>query len=604
MKRTKEIMKKLICAGLSACVILPAAGITSFAADSDYWRYTVTYGDDKWKTAAETDDSRVHIDYTNIISGLNTAKQYFDVTNETVGSVSDDVSKHTVVFEKKLANTDTAPNVTNGTISISDKSISNTDGIVRYNFDFKPLNHIDNWNVRTLKVRFNPGGSTNPLYHYSLLVDCLGNTNNGDSQVTLAVGNFDNGAGQGYNDDITSGKNGGWHSLNKWYRYYVEAETASNKITVGIKCLDDDSTVVEKVITDVAEGGMPTANASILATVQSDAVSFEFKESDKIKYTLTETGEPLFTQKTNTSCTDSYLKLTAKDAYSSATGDSSNYLTVTSGGKSLCYTSGVYDYSMLFKVNKRTDNGISNTLLMTARMGNDVTWGYALKVFGLSDGQSKNAINIGLGDLFRDSDVKSGYNNWTTADAWYKYHININYYTNTVTVGVTNMSTGEEVFTPYVTTFDPVKYPALSTAVTTSIHRYGADYAIDDVTDSRDIFIYKDAAITADDTNVTAKVQFANDVLAGAYNPPYNGTGHEPMLILATYDKDGRLINVNSVKPTINNTRKANEAVTWNEVTVSVNKEDNYSYARAYLWKSLTDGIIPFCNEVFTTVQE
>ena len=450
MKRTKEIMKKLICAGLSACVILPAAGITSFAADSDYWRYTVTYDDNKWKEAAETDDNRVHIDYTDIISGLNTAKQYFDVTNETVGSVSDDVSKHTVVFEKKLANTDTNPTVTTETISISDKSISNTDGIVRYNFDFKPLNRINRWNVRTLKVRFDPGGSTNPLYYYSLLVDCLGNENNGDGKVSIGIGNFDSVGGQG----VTKSS---WCSLNKWYRYYVEAETASNKITVGIKCLDDGSTVCEDVITDVAEGGMPTANASIQANVQSDAVSFEFKESDKIKYTLTETGEPLFTQKTNTSCTDSYLKLTAKDDYASATGDSSNYLTVTSGGKSLCYTSGVYDYSMLFKVNKRTDNGISNTLLMTARMGNGVTWGYALKVFGLSDGQSKNAINIGLGDLFRDSDVKSGYNNWTTADAWYKYHININYYTNTVTVGVTNMSTGEEVFKPYVTTFDSVK---------------------------------------------------------------------------------------------------------------------------------------------------
>ena len=328
--------------------------------------------------------------------------------------------------------------------------------------------------------------------------------------------------------------------------------------------------------------------------------SFEFKNSDKITYTVTTEGENLFDVSTSTSCTDSYLKLTAKDSYANTNElPSENFLTITSGGKSACVTSGGYDYSMLFKVNKRT-NDVSNKLLMFARMANDVTWNYALKVTGLSDNQRENAINIGLGVVDTDN-PNMLVNNWTTADAWYKYHININYYTNTVTVGVTNMTTGEEVFTPYVTTFDPIannnKLSKLDPTVTTVIRRYGADYAIDEVTDSRDIFICRNALITADDTTVTATVQFANDVLASAYNPAYNGTDYEPVIILAVYDSNGVLTGIDSVKPTIERTKGVSDDLTWQDVTVSVPKAEDYDNAKMYIWDSM-NGMTPFCEPV------
>ena len=298
---------------------------------------------------------------------------------------------------------------------------------------------------------------------------------------------------------------------------------------------------------------------------------------------------------------DSYLKLSAKDEYASSTGDKVDYLTLTSGGKSKSVTSGVYNYSMLFKVGKRTDD-MSNKLLMSARMTNDVTWNYALKVVGLSDSQRSNSLCIGLGGVdFDNSNMQSGYNSWTTADAWYKYYININYYTNQVTVGITNMTTGEELFSPYIAEFDPTansnKLAKLDTTVTTLVCRYGADYSIDDVTETRDIFIYKDKTVDDSGDTITASVKFANDVPVSAYNPPYNGEGHEPMLILVVYDDDNRQINLNSVKPTIERIKGITDDVTWEDVSVSINKAEGYNQAEAYIWQSVEE-MLPLCGTV------
>lgn len=295
---------------------------------------------------------------------------------------------------------------------------------------------------------------------------------------------------------------------------------------------------------------------------------------------------------------DLYLKLTAKDEYTTSTGDSAGYLNITSGGKSKSVTSGVYNYSMLFKVTKHTDD-VSNKLLMSARMTNDVTWNYALKVVGLSDSQRAGSLCIGLGGVdYDNSNMQSGYNTWTAADAWYKYYININYYTNKVTVGITNMTTGEELFRPYTAVFDPTansgKLSKLDTTVTTSVRRYGADYSIDDVAENREIFIYKDKAVDDSGDSITASVKFANDVPASAYNPPYNGEGREPMLVLASYDNNGRQININSVKPEIKRTKGAADAVTWNDVSVSVSKTEAYDHADAYIWQSVEE-MLPLC---------
>ncbi|MDY3030937.1 MAG: S-layer homology domain-containing protein [Clostridia bacterium] len=296
---------------------------------------------------------------------------------------------------------------------------------------------------------------------------------------------------------------------------------------------------------------------------------------------------------------DSYLKLTAKDEYSSVTGDGSNYLAVKSGGKSLCATSGVYNYSMMFKVGKRTDD-ISNKLLMSARMTNDVTWNYALKVVGLSNSQRENSLCIGLGGVdFDNSNMQKGYNTWTTADAWYKYYININYYTNKVTVGITNMETGEELFSPYTAVFDPAansnKLSKLDTTVSTSVRRYGADYAIDDITENRDIFLCKDITVDESTDTITASAKFANDVLANAYNPPYNGKGHEPVLIISSYANNGRQLKINSVQPEIERTKGVSDAVTWIDASVSVDKTGEYDHAKAYIWRSVDD-MLPLCK--------
>ena len=102
---------------------------------------------------------------------------------------------------------------------------------------------------------------------------------------------------------------------------------------------------------------------------------------------------------------------------------------------------------------------------------------------------------------------------------------------------------------------------------------------------------------------VNLHIQLANDVHSGAYNPTYNGDKHEPMLILATYDKDDRMINVSYVKPTVVRTKAGTDNLTWVDVSTSVAKTADYSYAKVFLWKSITDDITPFCDEVFTTKQ-
>lgn len=581
---------------LSACLLSAAAGSSAFASGDDYWRYTVTYDDTNWKSAAETTENNVAIDGTPIISGLTNANTYFDVTNETVGSISDDPSLQTKVFKTKLDSTATSvTEITGSAISIADKSAAEADGVISYSFDFKPLDHINKQNYRVLTVRF---GAADPLYQYALIVQGLvsSQTQGGKTAVGIGLGNADNSFG--YAASVTTGKTNDWSPCGVWYRYYVTIDKNTKTVTVGVKNADTDTIIGEQVFTDVPDTQLSNFSSTtpVYASVRNDGASFEFRNSDKITYTVSDAAASLFDASTNTSCTDSYLKLTAKADYADSTDASrQNYLAITSGGNRRCVTSGVFDYSMLFKVNKRTD-AVSNKLLMSARMGNSVTWNYALKVTGLSDSQRSNAINIGLGSVDGDDgNMQTGCNNWTTADAWYKYHININYYTNTVTVGVTNMSTGAEVFTPYTAAFDPATYASLATTVTTSVCRYGADYAIDDVTESRDIFVYKDGNITVGDTAVTASVQLANDVHYNAYNPAYNGTGHEPILILAAYDKDGRLISVNSAKQTIDRTKGESDNLTWTSVSTSVNKTADYSAAKAFLWKSLDD-ITPFCE--------
>lgn len=500
--------------------------MTASAADDDYWRYTLTYNDAKWKTVAETTESNVSIDGTNIISGLTNAKTYFDVTNETAGSLTDDPSLQTKVFSTKMDSAAEAVTAIDGSaITISDKSAAEVDGVITYNFDFKPLDHINKQNYRVLTVRF--GGSA-PLYDYALIVQGLlsSQTKDGKAAVGIGLGNAD--AAVGYASSVTTGNTNDWSACGVWYQYY--------------------------------------------------------------------------------SCTDSYLKLTAKDEYAAVRDklSSGNFLSITSGGNRPCVTSGVYDYSMLFKVNKRTDD-VSNKLLMSARMENDLTWNYALKVVGLSAAQSEpvgnlgsDAISIGLGGVDSDNgNMQKGCNNWTRADAWYKYHININYYTKKVTVGVTNMTTGEEVFTPYVADIDTTanngKYTKLGTTVRTNVVRYGADYAIDEVRESRDIFVCGGAEVDDSGDTVKATVKLANDVHKGAYNPAYNGTEHEPLVIIASYNADNVLIGVNSVKPTIARTKESTDNLTWQDVEVSVEKKDGYNHAKVFLWKSMGD-MMPMCE--------
>ena len=169
------------------------------------------------------------------------------------------------------------------------------------------------------------------------------------------------------------------------------------------------------------------------------------------------------------------------------------------------------------------------------------------------------------------------------------------------------MSTGAEVFNPYVadidTTINNGKYTKLDTTVLTSVRRYGADFAIDYVTETRDIYVYQNGVIDDSTNNITATVKMANDVLKTAYIPGvgYKYDNHEPYLILATYDVNDRMINVSSVKPTVARTKGTSDNLTWVDVSTFVPKTADYSYAKAYLWKSATDEITPFCDTLCST---
>lgn len=582
--------KRLISIILMLLLVTSSASV--FA--EDYWRYSVEYADSDWKECETTTNSTRAWDGTNIITGLNATKTYFDVAQETYGSATDDESLHTVSYNTKLGGDATNPSVAEGTtmINISDKSVSEVDGVISYTFDFKPLNHIDKQNNKILAVRMSSNGV---LYNYALLVKGLtkSQTKGGSAAVNIGLGNLDSGS---YTSAVTSGKVNDWQPCNIWYRYYVTADKNTSTITVGVKRLDTGAIVSEYVESNVAADKMPSTT-TIHGGIYTDAASFELRDYSNITYSfVNDTYSSYFNVTNGTSCKDTYLKLTPKSDYTDNGGNYSNYLNIISGGNRPTQTSGVIDYSMLFKVKGTTDQ-VSNKVLLTSRMGNSLTWNYALKVVGLSEAQKKNSVNIGLGGIdSENANFQTKKNSWTDANAWYKYHISINYYTKTVTVGVTNMSTGAEVFEPYTATFDPAKYAGVDTKVTTTVKRYGAEYGFDEVIETRDIFLYKD--ITVDDTadgKITASVMFANDVHSKAYKPAYNGTGREPVVIVATYDSEGRLLDVNSGKPTIDRTKMAeNDSLTWSTFSVDVKKDADYNYCKVLLWKELDGDITPF----------
>ena len=251
MKQTGKKIKRFICMCIFSCICLSAVGMMAFASDDDYWRYTVTYDDSMWESAAETSENTVAIDGTNIISGLDTAKTYFDITNETVGSLTDDLSLQTKVFKTKLNSTATdVTSISDNAINISDKSVEEKNGVISYSFDFKPLDHIDKQNYRVLTVRL---GTAAPLYDYALIVQGLTSTQtkDGKTAVCIGLGNADDPSG--FASSVTTGKTNDWSPCGIWYRYYISIDKNTKRVTVGVKNAETDTIIGEQVFTDVTD---------------------------------------------------------------------------------------------------------------------------------------------------------------------------------------------------------------------------------------------------------------------------------------------------------------------------------------------------------------
>ena len=220
---------------------------------------------------------------------------------------------------------------------------------------------------------------------------------------------------------------------------------------------------------------------------------------------------------------------------------------------------------------------------------------------------------------------------------WLKLAIDVDVPNDTVEFSITDLSTGKE-------TVRQNKLSACGKKITNVISgtrmrfdnkNYGISIA--KIATTRDTFAVNDFSVT-DSDKVTASAKMANHGANinyrfsivnsdGTQTPMYNEAAvanlctKTPMLILAQYDSEGRLLDCKFEKPEsltstfgagqfyINPTHVAvegdsrqTEKVDWQNVSIECDKAADYSYAKAYVWTGL-DTQKPYLESVSTKTE-
>ena len=217
---------------------------------------------------------------------------------------------------------------------------------------------------------------------------------------------------------------------------------------------------------------------------------------------------------------------------------------------------------------------------------------------------------------------------------WLKFSIDVDVPNDAVEFTVTDLSANKEIVRKQKLSAcgEEITNIVCGARMRFSNTNYGISIA--KIATTRDTFVVDDFSVT-DSEKVTASAKMANHGSNGNYRfsivnsdgtqtPMYDATAvanlckKTPMLILAQYDSEGRLLDCRFNKPEsltstfgagqfyINPTHVENksesrltEKVDWQNVSIECDKSAGYSYAKAYVWTGL-DSQKPYLESVST----
>ena len=244
-----------------------------------------------------------------------------------------------------------------------------------------------------------------------------------------------------------------------------------------------------------------------------------------------------------------------------------------------------------------SDEGITNRMpkknSTCLRLSDSPVSGKALVA---GNGANKGEMMVGIGSY--DGGDVNGVTATLPSGTWCRYYADIDYYTKKAVVGIKNADTEQDIIAPITVDItgesSPFRVQLCSSYYSSAIVSMG------EFVYSKDTFVCDNASkkIEVTDSTVTASVKMANDVAKDLRAATYGVNGvntSEPELILVQYDANGKYLAATSKPLTgmLSRDKSGNGERVLHEMSVTMDKAEGYSYAKAFLWDSFS-GLEPF----------